>query len=119
MLRVSFFFLVQREARASILLLVWNKESEANTRPKSHLQPGGWIETQDLHPRIMSDDDSIPAKDTYPPAQFMDLAHIAWAQAGVDCRITPQIGEMMKGAGFVNVTCRQFRVPLGPWPRDE
>ncbi|EGO53906.1 hypothetical protein NEUTE1DRAFT_118004 [Neurospora tetrasperma FGSC 2508] len=37
----------------------------------------------------MSDDNSIPAKDTYPPAQFMDLAHIAWAQAGGDCRITP------------------------------
>ncbi|KAA8627835.1 hypothetical protein SMACR_07718 [Sordaria macrospora] len=84
-----------------------------------HLKPGGWIETQDFHPQIRSDDNSIPAKEMYPPGQLMDLANIAWAHAGTDYRVTPQIGEMMKEAGFVNVTSRQFKVPLGPWPRDE
>ncbi|KAK3402407.1 S-adenosyl-L-methionine-dependent methyltransferase [Sordaria brevicollis] len=84
-----------------------------------HLKPGGWIETQDLHPQIKSDDNSIPAKEMYPPGQFFDLANIAWAQAGTDYRLTPQIGEMMLDAGFVNVTSRQFKVPLGGWPRDE
>lgn len=49
----------------------------------------------------------------------MDLANIAWAQAGTDYRLTPQTGDMMIDAGFVNVTSRQFKVPLGEWPRDE
>jgi hypothetical protein len=37
---------------------------------------------------------------------------------GIDFLITPQLSQMMRDAGFVDVTERIFYTPIGPWPRN-
>ena len=82
------------------------------------LRPGGWVENQefDLHRR--SDDDSIPPDSKVREWEYHwnRGAEIAGFTGGCD----PQsMSQQMRTAGFRNVVIKEYKVPIGPWPKDK
>lgn len=43
----------------------------------------------------------------------------AFAALGVDLNSTPLLADMVREAGFVNVTTQLLIVPIGPWAQEE
>ncbi|KAK3332960.1 S-adenosyl-L-methionine-dependent methyltransferase [Cercophora scortea] len=85
-----------------------------------HMAPGGWIELQDLGHEAHCDDLSMPENnEDYPVNHFLDTSCEVWADAahGADLRVAPKLGCMLEEAGFVNVSCKTFKVPIGTWPK--
>ncbi|KAK3380780.1 S-adenosyl-L-methionine-dependent methyltransferase [Podospora didyma] len=83
-----------------------------------NLKPGGWIELQDIDDTLHCDDNTMINMDEYPVAQFLDISAGVWAGVGADARIAPSLGQLLETAGFNNVSCKKFKVPIGAWPRD-
>lgn len=81
----------------------------------THLKPGGWFEQTEISVVPQSDDNSI--KGTSLEA-WGPLALEAGDKFGKSFRIAHQTKELMESAGFVNVTYRIFKWPIGPWPKD-
>lgn len=81
------------------------------------LNAGGWVECQEMDYNRASDDNTIP------PNSRMSFWEREWTR-GIEeiglsgyCRPEP-VMEQMRNAGFINVICRKFKLPIGPWPRD-
>lgn len=82
------------------------------------LRPGGWVEAQDFVLRPYSDDDSLPAESKI--AQWHALSHEGLMVAGRNVwETSTEISSYFKDAGFVNVTVEEFKLPLGPWPKEK
>jgi len=41
------------------------------------------------------------------------------AKLKIDIRVAPRVGQMMEAAGFINVSSRTYKVPVGPWAKDQ
>lgn len=50
--------------------------------------------------------------------EFWDLVTSGLANLGVDLGRTLQLSQLMREAGFVNITERIFHVPIGMWPKN-
>ncbi|KAG7081888.1 UMTA methyltransferase family protein [Colletotrichum scovillei] len=82
-----------------------------------HLNPGGWVEFQDMNPEFYSEDGSYTK----------DHATYQWNQAflgairatGRDPTPGPTHERRVRAAGFANVTALKFKAPLTPWARDQ
>ncbi|PKS12980.1 hypothetical protein jhhlp_000321 [Lomentospora prolificans] len=81
-----------------------------------HVKPGGWVEQVELSCITRSDDDSIPPGSAISkwPELFVDIGK----KFGVSFHASEEARAAISDAGFVNVTERVIKVPLGPWPRD-
>ncbi|KAK2624875.1 hypothetical protein QTJ16_006068 [Diplocarpon rosae] len=86
-------------------------------RALEHLKPGGWLELQEIHHYPYCHDGSMPA--SHPVAQYWGLVISALANLGVDFNATLLLEDMMRDAGFVNVSTRIFHVPIGLWPKNK
>ncbi|KAK3360550.1 S-adenosyl-L-methionine-dependent methyltransferase [Lasiosphaeria hispida] len=81
-----------------------------------NIVPGGWVEFQDFDLNLYSDDGTLPA----------DASSLAWdkyiieatEQIGREPSPGPRLEGCIRAAGFRNVTKRQFKIPLGAWPKD-
>lgn len=101
-------------SRASILKAVLLGSID---NPYRHTKPGGWVEFKDWDTNLHCDDGTMKP-DGY-------LAR--WTRDGIDAvkRIGreyatgPKLKGWMEDAGFVNVHEEVFKLPLGPWPKDE
>jgi hypothetical protein len=82
-----------------------------------HLKPGGWFELQEIHHYPQCHDGSMPADHLV--AQYWGLVITALANLGVNFNATLLLADMMRDAGFTNVTTRIFHVPIGVWPRNK
>ncbi|CAG1982094.1 unnamed protein product [Fusarium graminearum] len=82
-----------------------------------HMKPGAWIEIQELDARANCDDGSLP-KDA-PLAKFFDTAATAVASFGMKFRAGENLREPLEKAGFVNVSCKVLKVPIGTWAKDK
>jgi hypothetical protein len=60
----------------------------------------------------------MPKQADHPVVQYLNIAKSAWDRLEADITITPRIGSVLREAGFVNVECKKFKVPLGTWPKD-
>ncbi|KAI0506051.1 S-adenosyl-L-methionine-dependent methyltransferase [Xylaria bambusicola] len=83
----------------------------------AHLKPGGWLELQEFHWVAEKEDGTIDPN--IPVNRYMD--HMMSAAASTEGRkipIVPEIGDIMKQAGFVDIEKKTYRVPYGPWPKD-
>lgn len=80
-----------------------------------HLKPGGWFEQTEISVVPKSEDESLngTSLDTWGP-----LAWECGEKFGKSFRIAEDSKELMEAAGFVNVTYRTFKWPIGPWPKD-
>lgn len=84
----------------------------------SNLETGGYIEHAELNIQPYSDDNTIPA-DCILKQWYQNVA-ATWEQAtGKNFFITSQIQDTLTQAGFVDVTEKTFKIPLGPWSSDE
>lgn len=82
----------------------------------SHLKPGAWLELQEIHHRPRCHDNTLPA--SHPVVEFWDNVTAGLAALGVNFDATLDLADMVRAAGFVNVTTRIFHVPIGPWPKN-
>ncbi|KAH0536012.1 hypothetical protein FGG08_007095 [Glutinoglossum americanum] len=82
-----------------------------------HTKPGGWVEFQDLDIQMYSEDNTFP--------ESLDLKK--WNVQLIDgyrklarepCP-GPLLEGWLKGAGFQNITHKQFKLPAGAWPKDK
>ena len=84
---------------------------------KSHLKPGGWFELQEIHHYPQCHDGSMPPDHSV--AQYWGNIVSGLAALGVNFNATLLLADMMREAGFVNVTTRIFHVPIGMWPKNK
>lgn len=82
-----------------------------------NLEPGGYLEMQDLTHPLGCDDGSLDLES--PLGQFGPLVIKACTLAGRPIDIAPKYGEFMKKAGFVDVVHRQYKWPTNAWPKDK
>ena len=80
-------------------------------------KPGGWAEFQDFDPTYYSDDGSF--KEEQNLFKFITIFNDAAKSFGRDSKPGPQLEGWMKDAGFENIVCEKFRLPIGPWPKDK
>ncbi|KAK0726157.1 S-adenosyl-L-methionine-dependent methyltransferase [Lasiosphaeris hirsuta] len=81
-----------------------------------NIVPGGWVEFQDFDLNLYCDDGTLPA----------DASSLAWdkyiveatGRIGTEPSPGPRLEACIRAAGFRNVTKRQFKIPLGAWPKD-
>ncbi|KAI9732977.1 MAG: hypothetical protein M1818_007410 [Claussenomyces sp. TS43310] len=82
-----------------------------------HLKPGGWYEMQEIYHFPQCHDGTMPHD--HPTVRYWDLISEGLAALGVDFHKTLSLSDMMRDAGFVNVTERVFHIPIGMWPQNK
>ncbi|QDS70612.1 hypothetical protein FKW77_000433 [Venturia effusa] len=85
-------------------------------RALEHLKPGAWMECQELDHVPQCSDGTM--KDDNPMLAYWLNVSAGLKQLGVDFRLAPTLADMMRAAGFVNVSERVFFTPIGPWPKN-
>ncbi|KUJ08667.1 S-adenosyl-L-methionine-dependent methyltransferase [Mollisia scopiformis] len=108
----SFDFIHIRHMNSSI-----KKWPKLLTEAYDHIQPGGWIELQELEFVTLCDDGTM--KDDYTVYRFLTLIKEGLAVFGVDLLAMRRNAELLRDAGFVNVEEKVFKIPLGIWPRNK
>ncbi|KAH8650253.1 methyltransferase domain-containing protein [Tricladium varicosporioides] len=83
----------------------------------THLKPGGWMEMQEIHHRPYCHDASMPPDHLV--AEYWSLVSDGLASLGVNSDATILLADMMRDAGFINVTTRTFPLPIGGWPKNK
>ncbi|KAK2018692.1 methyltransferase domain-containing protein [Colletotrichum eremochloae] len=78
--------------------------------------PGGWVEFQDYDLLYTSDDGSLTEE--HQTLQWKRLFLEACEKAGRDPRPGPKLKDWVREAGFVNITHKKYKMPVGPWPKD-
>lgn len=85
-------------------------------RAFDHLQPGGWLECQEV-PALIACDDGTMADDygwLRWARDFVAVSELADRQSAVG----PLIKEWMLEVGFVDVHETVFKIPLNGWPKE-
>jgi SAM-dependent methyltransferase len=82
-----------------------------------NLHPGGWIEWQEYEMTIKADDDSLPEKSAM--VEWIDTLNKASSKFGKLMNIAPTLKSSMEQTGFVNAVDKAYKVPIGPWAKDE
>lgn len=93
----------------------WNK---FYSQAFHHLAPGGWFETHEMSAIIESDDGSVTP--TSALGQWGSIFISGGQKMGIPFTII-QDGTQKKGmeaAGFVDIQEKNFKMPIGDWPRD-
>ncbi|KAI9757693.1 MAG: hypothetical protein M1815_000340 [Lichina confinis] len=82
-----------------------------------HLQPGGWMEVQEVDIDIYSEDGSLKEDD--PLRVWNKQCQEAIALDGRTFSPGPHTRRRMEQAGFVNVREYPFKLPIGVWPKEK
>ncbi|KAL0777742.1 hypothetical protein CaCOL14_005395 [Colletotrichum acutatum] len=84
-----------------------------------HLNPGGWVEFQDVNTQFYSDDDTF-SKDSA-TARWMAGFATACKGMGRDTDVAPTLASLLREGGFPSelVHARRIKAPLGPWAKDQ
>lgn len=80
-----------------------------------HLKPGAWFEQAEISVTAQSEDGTTAGTKL---EEWGPLAVKAGVVFGRSFSIAEDMKGLMEEAGFVNVTCKAFRWPIGSWPRD-
>ncbi|KAG9229266.1 S-adenosyl-L-methionine-dependent methyltransferase [Amylocarpus encephaloides] len=81
------------------------------------LKPGAWMEMQEFDHLPQSQYGSIPLN--HPVSKYWDLLGSGLSCLGVNSKVTVFLADMMRDAGFQNVSSRILRIPIGEWPEDD
>ncbi|QDS71381.1 hypothetical protein FKW77_002756 [Venturia effusa] len=80
-----------------------------------NLEPGGWMESQELWPRSGCDDHTMPA----------DFLLKEWeeyqnkvAMTSAPVRIADKLRRWFREVGFVDIHQEIYKIPINRWPRD-
>lgn len=88
----------------------------AYSQSHSHLEPGGYIELQDIYIPYESDDGTLTEDN--PLRRVSQLCVDAGAAAGRPFTLPPEYKNYLERAGFVDVVERRLKWPLNQWPKD-
>lgn len=81
------------------------------------LKPGGWVESQEFSYKRYSDDGTLPADSVI--TKWEDLWTEGINKLGHKGHCDPDlVVQQMREAGFINITRLNFKMPIGPWPKD-
>jgi hypothetical protein len=82
-----------------------------------HLKPGGYVESQEFDLNAKSDDNSLAADS--PVIKYCIKLQEGSIRGGFSLRIdVPAMCDALKAVGFVDISVREFKLPIGAWPRD-
>ncbi|KAI9867660.1 MAG: hypothetical protein M1813_008460 [Trichoglossum hirsutum] len=82
-----------------------------------HLQPGGYVECQEFDLVAKSDDGSVTPDS--PLTKYCDKLEEGYRKGGFFLRINiSAIQTALQEAGFIDISAREFKLPIGPWPKD-
>jgi len=81
------------------------------------IRPGGWIEQLEVSPIIETDDGSLPPENILNDWGPNMLG--CGERAGRDCDTFDTMAKKIRNAGFVDVHEKNYKWPIGPWPRDQ
>ncbi|KAJ5471467.1 hypothetical protein N7530_008824 [Penicillium desertorum] len=82
-----------------------------------NIRPGGWIEQLEVSPIIETDDGSLPTENILNDWGPNMLG--CGERAGRDCDTFDTMARRIRNAGFVDVHEKNYKWPIGPWPRDQ
>ena len=82
----------------------------------AHLQPGGWLEIQEIHFVASCDDGTMP--EGYALAKMLNLVRDGLEMMGVDLHGAPQLATKLRQAGFEGVDEQIVKLPIGKWPKN-
>lgn len=88
----------------------------SNIRNYSNLNPGGWVEFQDVNCVYYSDDGSL-TKD-HATHHWNKKYIVTCEKMGRTACPGPRLEGWVKDAGFQNVTHQSFKIPIGPWAKE-
>lgn len=80
-------------------------------------RPGGWIESIELGGAARSDDDTL--KPNSPLYTWIEIFTKMGTLTGKPFFWEDKMAESIGKAGFVNITGRKIKVPIGTWPKDK
>ncbi|KAG6052629.1 hypothetical protein E4U17_005580 [Claviceps sp. LM77 group G4] len=80
------------------------------------LRPGGWIELQELLPTPLCDDGTMPDND--PVKYLYEKIERAFEKFGMRAQLPAELEPFLHEAGFENIHCQIFKVPIGSWAKD-
>ncbi|KAG6093830.1 hypothetical protein E4U30_003975 [Claviceps sp. LM220 group G6] len=80
------------------------------------LRPGGWIELQELLPTALCDDGTMPNDD--PVKYLYEKIERAFEKFGMSAQLPAELEPFLHEAGFENIHCQSFKVPIGSWAKD-
>ncbi|KAL1837042.1 hypothetical protein VTJ49DRAFT_4331 [Mycothermus thermophilus] len=88
-------------------------------RALEHMRPGGWFEMQEVYHFPISANASM-APD-HPVAEYWRLINEGLTSLGVNFHAAANghLADMMREAGFVNVTERVLQIPIGTWAKNK
>ncbi|KAF6843524.1 methyltransferase domain-containing protein [Colletotrichum musicola] len=81
-----------------------------------HLERGGWLEVQDGHIRLESDDGTLTPENAF--SRWIDKLEEACNILGRPFVNCPELVKVIKKAGFVDITMTKFKWPTNSWPMD-
>jgi hypothetical protein len=79
-------------------------------------KPGGWIEDLEFSIEFKSDDGTIT--DNHVMARWSKIVLEAAERMGKNFRAGERAREHITNAGFVNVTEKRYKLPIGDWSSD-
>jgi len=79
------------------------------------LEPGGWLELQELSVPVSDDGTMGPETSLYQAAKVMRDGAAAAGRPFVDLYT---LKDMLRKAGFINIVEKRLHWPSNPWPRD-
>ncbi|KZL83879.1 umta methyltransferase family protein [Colletotrichum incanum] len=88
-----------------------------NTYDQSHLNPGGWVELQDVNTKFYSDDGTFT--DKHATGRWMDGFSKVCLAMGRDTSVAPRLGNVVEDAGFENTHAQHIKAPLGPCGKEQ
>ena len=85
--------------------------------PQSHLEPGGWLELQDLCFPCCCDDGTLLPDSAL--AKWSTFMMQAGDKFGRRLDLLPHYKPLLEEAGFKNITSKMIQWPQNPWPKDK
>ncbi|KIW77709.1 hypothetical protein Z517_07542 [Fonsecaea pedrosoi CBS 271.37] len=85
------------------------------TQALSHLNPGGWMEMQEYHCHVYSDDDTLDQAIYL--KNWVEEMNEGSMRFGKELKTANKLKNYMQEAGFVDIHEEVYRCPIGPWAR--
>jgi SAM-dependent methyltransferase len=84
-----------------------------------HLNPGGYIEMQEIIPPIRTDEPVGAPEHSSKVLEWVRLRKEAACKLGIDYSITNQLPEAFSEAGFEEIQILDLKLPIGAWMDNE
>ncbi|CEJ88117.1 hypothetical protein VHEMI04615 [[Torrubiella] hemipterigena] len=79
------------------------------------LKPGGWCQLSELYLNAQSDNGTLAADSAL---SRWSAGYLRGSQLQKDPRIATKLGNLLKVAGFAEIKCQMFKMPMSAWSND-